>query len=162
MSQGDNSPGIARLTGLIKAVVDRTKEATEDPSILDFGVILDDMSLITNQFPTPIPPGDYLVCRNSALPDEEVTETEGHRHDVTEGEFDLELSSGGDPSHTHSKSGGKVAAHKTQLQTDKVNIARKTQRHILPGDRVLVAWVQNDPVVIDIIIQANEIPFLDE
>lgn len=36
----------------------------------------------------------------------------------------------------------------------RVNIARQHTKHIKPGDHVLVAWVNNDPVVIDKIISA--------
>lgn len=36
----------------------------------------------------------------------------------------------------------------------KLNIG-KMMKSIMPGDRVLVAWVQNEPVVIDIILPAT-------
>lgn len=38
-----------------------------------------------------------------------------------------------------------------------VDIARPSQRCLKAGDRVLVAWVYNDAVVIDIIKSASEI-----
>lgn len=44
----------------------------------DFGTIQSDMSLVTNLFPTPIPQGSYVVCRQLTLGDtgEELTDTE--------------------------------------------------------------------------------------
>ena len=36
---------------------------SEQPQVLDFGVIQPDMSLLTNKFPVPIPQSDYMVCR---------------------------------------------------------------------------------------------------
>jgi len=157
MSLGDNSPGISRLTGLMKEIAEQQKDTS---LMLDFGLIMDDMSLLTNNFPEPIPAKDYMVCRCAALKDEEIVSTSGHDHDVKSVGYSLNLAEGGDPAHTHEKTSGSVFAHKTVDATDSVNIARPSQRKIQPGDRVLVAWVQNDAVVIDIILQANEIPWL--
>ncbi len=133
MSQGDNSPGISRLAGTLSKLSDLHKDTS---LVLDFGVINSDGSLTTNTFPVAIPKGDYLVCRCAALPDSEVVSTSGHGHSAGQG---------GDPSHSHT----------IYSRSDSVNIARSSQRHIRPGDRVLVAWVQNDAVVIDIIVHAN-------
>lgn len=52
---------------------------------------------------------------------------------------------GGDGSHTHTSEGPHV--HDV-LIPDKM-------RKLLPGDRVLVAWVQNDAVVIDLVLPAS-------
>lgn len=49
---------------------------------------------------------------------------------------------------TESRSVGDHGSH-----THKVEITRPLKT----GDRVLVAWVQNDPVVIDVIVQADSI-----
>ena len=159
MSLGDNSPGISRLTGLMKEIAEQQKDTA---LILDFGVIAADMSLITNNFPEPIPAKDYLVCRCAALKPVEDVHTYGHLHEVEPVGFSLELDPAGgplDPPHTHEKAKGSVYGHKTKTAIDTVNIARRSERCIAPGDRVLVAWVQNDAVVIDIILQGNEIPW---
>lgn len=134
MSQGNNSPGISKLAGVVGKL---TELARDDSLILDFGVINADGSLTTNTFPLAIQPHDYLVCRCAALPPTEVVSTNGHGHSCQ---------AGGDPSHTHG----------IGTRRDSVDIARGSQRRIQPGDRVLVAWVQNDAVVIDIIVHANE------
>jgi hypothetical protein len=43
-----------------------TKKLTKKPPILDFGTILSDMSLKTDNFPVSIPQNDYMVCRSVA------------------------------------------------------------------------------------------------
>lgn len=143
MSQGDNTPGTSRLAGSIRKIAGLDKDTS---LVLDFGTINPDGSLTTNTFPAPIPKGDYLVCRCAALPNSETATTSGHTHTVG-----VTVNSGGDPSHSHGASGTAQSASET------VNIARPSQAHIKPGDRVLVAWVQNDAIVIDVIVHANTI-----
>ena len=42
----------------------RMKDYDDKPPVLDFGTIQDDMSLVTNYFPEPIPYEDYSICRS--------------------------------------------------------------------------------------------------
>ena len=129
MSKGDNSPGLSKLAGLIGKAIDDRKDTS---LVLDFGVINEDYSLTTHTFPVPIKKDFYMVCRHlRAVPDEDRWYTEGagsHSHEGSEG-----ASAG---LHTH-----KFQPHEV---LDK-------------GDRVLVAWVQNDPVVVDVVVHANEV-----
>lgn len=129
MSKGDNSPGLSKLAG----VFDKLAERHEDHSlVLDFGTISGDYSLITTNFPIPIPKKDYLVCRHlRAVPEKDMWETKG----------------AGTHSHPGSE-GGNAGWHTHKFQPHEV---------LDKGDRVLVAWVQNDPVVIDVIVHANEV-----
>ena len=121
MSQGDNSPGISKLAGLMDSIA---KKNQSTDLVLDFGVINSDYSLTTNTFPKPIPKKDYLVCKRLQ---QWRTSTDG--------------------SHTHPYvSGG--GAHSHSFSSD---------WKIKKGDRVLVAWVQNDAVVIDVILHANQV-----
>ena len=53
--------GVNRLA---RAMESRTKEHNDRPPVLDFGTIQDDMSLVTNYFPEPIPYEDYSICRS--------------------------------------------------------------------------------------------------
>ena len=55
------SEGINRLA---RALENRTKDYLDKPPVLDFGTIQDDMSLLTNYFPQPIPYEDYSICRS--------------------------------------------------------------------------------------------------
>ena len=132
MSRGDNSPGAAKLAKSIRKISDLGKDTS---LVLDFGTINADGSLTTNTFPAPIPKGDYLICRCAALPNSETATTSGHSHNISVGGV----------------SGNCSSASET------VNIARPSQAHVKAGDRVLVAWVQNDAVVIDVIVHANTI-----
>ena len=52
--------GINRLA---RALDGRSKEHGDKPALLDFGEIRKDRSLVTNEFPCPIPQSDYMVCR---------------------------------------------------------------------------------------------------
>lgn len=100
----------------------RMKKENESPLILDFGEIQANYSLVTNTFPVPIPRGDYSVCRHV-------------------GSLSFTVSEGG-----HTGHGGQTQAYNTGSHTHTVK-----PPSIKPGDRVLVAWVQSEAVVVDII-----------
>ncbi|MBR1566744.1 MAG: hypothetical protein IJ649_08270 [Oscillospiraceae bacterium] len=143
MAQGDNSPGMSRLAGVLNNMV--AKGQSGNP-VFDFGTIQKDGSLLTNRFPIAIPKTDYLVLRCAGLPNSEVVRTSGHSHSIS-----VSVYSGGDPSHSHGAGGSATSG------TDTVNIARSSQAHIKAGDRVLVAWVDNDAVVLDKIVSASDV-----
>lgn len=120
-------PGINKLGNVMCSRIRREKES---PLVLDFGMMQENGSLITDTFPVPIPKGDYMVCRHLTLgpAGSELTSTE------TSGQH--EGHTGGTGEHTHA-----------------IPVPEK-MRSISPGDRVLVAWVQNEAVVIDIILKS--------
>lgn len=142
----DSNSGISKLG---EAITERAKEVNGlTPLVIDFGVIQSDMSLKTNTYAKPIPRTDYSVCRQLTLGPTwaHLTYTIGagkpndgthsHGSSGTHGGH-----SGGDGSHQHKDEGPHV---------HDVLIPEK-MRSIKPGDRVLVAWVQNEAVVIDIV-----------
>ena len=103
-------------------LMEKMRQISSQPNLLDFGSILADYSLKTNGFPVPIPKGDYFVCRMAALADKEdwaVTAT-ADKH-----------------------------AHNVPLPEDLCAIQ--------PGDRVLVAWIEDDAVVIDKFMPATAV-----
>jgi hypothetical protein len=128
------------------------------PPVLDFGAIQGDMSLLTNKFPLPIPQKDYMVCRSVQWGeiDDIFYKTQypgldnsGEHFHGSNGEHthpDVPLSG----EHTHP-----VDAWEMQHVHD-VLIGEK-YRWLHPGDRVLVAWVGDDAVVIDLIFPATVI-----
>lgn len=122
--------GINKLAGVMQS---RIKNVSKKPAVLDIGQIGSDMSLTTNQFPKPIPQTDYLVCRQLTLgaTGSLLTETK------TLGQHGGHIS--GDGSHDH-----------------EIKIPEK-MRSIKAGDRVLVAWVGDDAVVVDIILPATSV-----
>lgn len=82
---------------LARVLTSRMRKENSSPLVMDFGVIQENGSLMTNTFPVPIPKGDYSVCRH-----------------LTIGNADS----------------------------------------LMSGDRVLVSWVMDDAVVIDIIVRS--------
>lgn len=100
----------------------RMKRENESPFPLDFGEIQANYSLLTNTFPVPIPKGDYSVCRHVGSLSFTILEGSHAGHD---GQTD-----------THNTGGHEHTVKPPSIQ---------------PGDRVLVAWVQSEAVVIDII-----------
>lgn len=117
-------PGTSKLAMVLSK---RMKKETESPLVLDFGEILINYSLLTNTFPIPIPKGDYSVCRsiNGYVLWTSETSWIGHKKD---------------DKHIHSNP-SKVEEHSHDMPLPKLK----------PGDRVLVAWVQNEAVVVDVI-----------
>lgn len=159
--------GINQLANLLKEQMEQT---SAKPRVLDFGEILDDYSLLTNTFTKPIPVTDYSICRSvSWNPGKPMTMTcwEGEAPSVAGWEkedwSDKGWKGGEDQhnppivpiphehdkkgAHDHSLCGKGIHYHDVYLP-DKM-------RWIKPGDRVLVAWVGVDVVVIDIILNAE-------
>ncbi len=119
------NPGINQLAGVLSQ---RMKSENESPLVLDFGEIQANGSLMTNTFPKPIPKGEYSVCRQLTL--------------GAEGEEFAETKENGEHVHPNVEESGKHSH---------VVILPQKLRSAGVGDRVLVAWVQNEAVVVDII-----------
>lgn len=120
----DGHPGTSKLATVLSQ---RMRKENESPLVLDFGEIQPNGSLVTNTFPVPIPKGDYSICRQLTL--------------GATGSLLTQIKSSGDHE-GHAAGDGK---HKHD-----VPIPEK-MRSVGSGDRVLVAWVQNEAVIIDII-----------
>lgn len=120
----DGHPGTSRLATVLSQ---RMKRENESPLVLDFGEIQGNGSLLTNTFPEPIPKGDYSVCRS----------VNGYLLGTSEASWVGHLQ---EDKHVHSSPSG-VPEHSHDVALPKLKA----------GDRVLVAWVENEAVVIDII-----------
>lgn len=107
---------------LASVLSERMNKANQSPLILDFGEIQGNGSLTTNTFPVPIPKGDYSVCRHV-------------------GSLSFTISEG-----EHTGHEGQTQEYHTGGHTHTVKLPE-----VKPGDRVLVAWVQNEAVVIDVL-----------
>lgn len=161
------------MNKLAKVIGERIKSDrnANNSLVLDFGIIQNDYSLLTNTYPIPIPKADYLVLRQLTLGDtgdviSTTSEAGEHKHgggshSHTDGAHDHgnvvdtdEQQVIKDGSHTHD--GGKHEHEGGGEHKHTVYIPEK-MRWIKPGDRVLVAWVQHDAVVIDIIRPATDI-----
>ena len=129
--KAEKNSGANSLTNTLTAMM---KSIADKPPVLDFGKINSDYSLTLNSFPKPVPKSDYSVCRQLLYkPDDEdvpltLTYTDGdHDH------------YGAVPRESH--------FHKVILP--------KKMRWLKPNDKVLVAIVQNEFIVIDIVYDAK-------
>lgn len=109
-------------------LADRMKKtsAAAVPTTLELGTIGSNLSLTTDSLPIPIPKGDYMITL-SLTSGTNRTSSESHTH------------SGDD--HTHD--GGE---HSHALPS--------AFRSLKAGDRVLVAWCGNEPVVVAIVVSS--------
>ena len=135
---------------LARVMQERMKMVSYTPETVDFGVIQSDYSLKLNQYPIPIPPEEYFVCRHLTLKKTGGTLTttiggDGLHNHGSSGTHGGHM--GGDGSHTHTNEGPHI--HKV--------IVPETMRGLEPGDTVIAVWVGADPVVIDLIRPAKEV-----
>ena len=110
---------------LANVLTDRMKRESESPLYLDFGEIQANGSLITNTFPVAVPKGQYSVCRYV-------------------GGLTFEISGGGHEGHEEQTTDHNTGSHTHTVKPPAVK----------SGDRVLVAWVQSEAVVIDVIVSS--------
>ena len=108
---------------LANVLCERMKREGENPLCLDFGEIQSNGSLVTNTFPVAVPKGQYSVCRHV-------------------GGLSFEISGGGHEGHEEQTLDHNTGSHVHMVKPPEVK----------PGDRVLVAWVQSEAVVIDVIV----------
>jgi len=113
------------INRLAKVITSRIKMHGETPLVLDFGSIQPNGSLLTNTFPQEIPKGQYTLCRHLTYGKQGETLTWVKK--LNHALSDPEISDA---------------------------IIPEKMRSLLPGDRVLVAWVQDEAVVIDIIVSS--------
>lgn len=147
-------PSFDGVNALARVFDERMKKTADKPLVLDFGVIQADYSLKTNTFSQPIPKDSYLVCRQVTL---------GPTWDYLTST--IPIGKPGDGTHSHKDSGehdGHTAgdgkhSHENEGPHVHTVLIPELMRSIKPGDRVLVAWVGNDAIVIDIIFPATEI-----
>lgn len=155
--------GLNKLARVLHGRIADERNAHSD-LVLDFGVIKSDYSLLTNTYPIPIPKTDYLVLRQLTLGNTgsvltTTTSNGAHEHTAVNGSHSH--SGGGHDGHTsgdgaHSHSGGEHGHGSAGTHSHNVLIPEK-MRWLKPGDRVLVAWVQHDAIVLDIIKPATDI-----
>ena len=132
-SKAMNNEGINRLARVMQK---RMQTVNDTPPLLDFGRIREDGALVTNSFGLPIPRGEYLVCRSLTLGGVGTVLTRTMEDQGTHGGHSDETNYG-----RH--------IHDVQVPP--------AMRGLQAGDAVLVAWVNESPVVIDIIHQAAEV-----
>lgn len=157
MPLGGNTPGLSKFTDIIATMIQRNEESK--PRLLDFGVIQDDWALKCNAYPVPIPKESYLICRSVSLPNTEMLQTENtvaknktHRH-LAEDTDMMEQDMAPVPVNDIVKMKYVTVIQEKHLHD--YDVARPSEPRLKPGDRVLVAWVSNDPVVVDVLTSVN-------
>ena len=128
---------IDRLGGVLIGRMQQTAKAN-DRTIMELGVINGDLSLTVDSIPANIPPKDYMVALDLTH-ENYLTYKTTHTH--SGGEHAQE---GGSGSHTH---------------TDGLHDHRVPSvfRRLQPGDRVLVAWIGFQPVIISVVVAGTTI-----
>lgn len=125
-----------------------TKSAKAASTVpLELGTINDNLSLTPDSIKVPIPKGEYMVCLTltGGYDTSETTHSHdagGHTH--SGGTHGGHTSGSGD--HTHS---GGEHTHTGGPHTHRLPEAF---RNLKPGDRVLIAWCGNEPVVVSIVV----------
>lgn len=104
------------------------------PTAIELGVVNSNLSITTDSLQAAIPKGDYMI--NLMLTGSRRTSTENHTHS---GGSHAQYSGSG--SHTHSD-----GEHSHELP--------EGFHALRAGDRVLVAWCGNEPVVIAIVVSS--------
>lgn len=142
--QRANNEGVNMLARVLQK---RMQNTMQTPPVLDFGVIQGDYSLLTNQYPIPIPKTDYLVCRQLTL---------GKKDDVLTKTQVSGKPNDGKHSHPPCSAPGSSGHIENGDHVHDVLIPEK-MRWLKPNDHVLVVWVGTDAVVVDIICPASEV-----
>ena len=150
----------AALAGLLQSRMGRTvKKGTSLPP-LELGTITANMSLQVDGLPAPLT--DYMVCRQLTLgaKDGVLTKTKKDgSHFVAVDGLDFTMDTVGmNENGIYFKPGTNIdlngsidgSAHEHEV------LLPEKMRYLQPGDRVLVAWASNIPVVIDIVYDKSE------
>jgi len=174
------------FNSLAQVLQEKTQQISNENAqfSLDIGTITENMGLVTHTFPLEIPQSDYLVLRQltlgaagSKLASTDIAgshshgEAGTHTHDMEQ----LEIKKNGEHAHKldskdteesgeheHSVEGGTINengnhSHPAAGEHSHEVLLPEKMRSIQPGDRVLVAWVSNDAIVLDIILPAKEV-----
>jgi hypothetical protein len=124
-------------------IAERIASQTQGPDALELGTIQPDMSLKLDRFAVPIPKGDYLIAEWLAKVNFSAFSLVGR------GEYPVKDDGSPEPVTSWTQ---QTRWDWKSKEVDGVKIEFKPD--LKPGDRVLVAWVNNhtDPVVISKVV----------
>lgn len=125
---------------LAQVIAERIASQTQRPDALELGTIQSDMSLKLDRFAVPIPRGEYLITEWTAKLSLPAFSIDGNQTGLLD-----------------SRNGpvtGNATFNFQPVVIDNVKIEVKPD--LKPGDRVLVAWVNNhtDPIVISKVVSS--------
>lgn len=128
------SKNMQRLGATLSNRMKRTANGAV-PTTIELGIVNSNLSITTDSLKAAIPKGDYMV--NLMLTGSQTTSSTTHTHSGGSHEGHET----GNGSHTHS---GGEHSHKLPGEF----------RGLRAGDRVLVAWCGNEPVVVAIVVSS--------
>lgn len=116
------------------------------PTTLELGIINGNMSLTVDSIGTPIPQGDYMVSLHLT-------------HETYYTYNELNSSANAPHHHAGGQHGGHDGGNGSHTHDDGLHDHRVPSvfRRLQPGDRVLVAWVGYEPVIVDIVVAGTTI-----
>ena len=133
-----------RLGNVLDGRMKNTSNAAVPVSI-ELGTINSNMSLTVYSIPSQIPPEEYMISFHLSHENyytyNELNSSAGAPHHHAGGEHAQE---GGSGSHTHDD-----GLHDHRVPS--------VFRRLQPGDRVLVAWVGFEPIIIDIVVAGTTV-----
>lgn len=124
-----------RLGNVLDGRMKRTSGAAV-PTCVELGTINNNMSLSTDSLQSPIPRGDYMIDARLGC---STYDTSSTTHSHSGGSHGGHEGGSGD----HSHSGGE---HTHRLPDN--------FRALKAGDRVMVAWCGNEPIVVAIVVSS--------
>lgn len=131
-----------------EALAGRMKKsaAAAIPTTLELGIINGNLSLTVDSIANPIPQADYMVALH-------LTHENYYSYN--------ELNSSANAPHHHAGGthGGHDGGNGSHTHDDGLHDHRVPSvfRRLEPGDRVLVAWIGYEPVIIDIVVAGTTI-----
>jgi len=131
---------ITVFSELLNKQIQRVRKAGEE-RILELGTIGDDLSLAVDSLKDVIPKGDYLVSLHLVGLTGDDLRSIVIAHDHVGGE--------------HSQLAG--SGHHEHHDGEHYHVLPFQLRGIKPGDRVIVAWISGQPVVMDIVTESKEL-----
>lgn len=139
------SSNIQRLGETLSGRMKKTASAAV-PTTLELGIINGNLSLTVDSIGTPIPQADYMVALHLTHENyysyNELNSSRNAPHHHAGGEHGGH--SGGDGFHTHDD-----GLHDHRVPS--------VFRRLEAGDRVLVAWIGHQPVIVDIVVAGDTI-----
>lgn len=115
---------------------------------LELGTINGQLALVVPSLENPIPHGEYMLCRQLTI---------GAQGSV------IGVTKAGQGTHPHGPSGGHSQNEYTGVHSHPASegahvhdvLTSAKMRWIMPGDRVLVAWVGTEAVVVDLVLNSK-------
>lgn len=139
------SSNIQRLGETLSGRMSKTARAAV-PTTLELGIINGNLSLTVDSIGTPIPQADYMVALH-------LTHKNYYSYN--------ELNSSRNAPHHHAGGdhGGHDGGNGSHTHDDGLHDHRVPSvfRRLKAGDRVLVAWIGHQPVVVDIVVAGDTI-----